>query len=416
MTERLVVTSAVVVVPPEDQWGQIQQIRQKHDKAYSRWMPHINMLYPFVPDAAFDAAVGRIQKAVSHLQPFTVTFQEQSFFEHGPSSCTLFANPTTNPPEALQTLEKALVEAFPLCTDLSTREGGFHPHLTLGQWRGKAATEAFMRTSKWSPITFTVSEIHFISRTAATPFSIKKTVRLGESSTSTSVLPVLEETSHDEPTQEETVESTETSAEKPETSTESAAATPEPTTSTAVSTKPTPPPPVKQTPKFTRVGADPIACEDAPEKRCVSKVHSWLVRNPNQRPKTREKFVQTIKKFCICSYQVTEDHLVKHLKDVNLLHTNGDKVNIAKRAVRASELHGPTTETAHPEILALFELKAREWCLSQQFPPKTRAPLMNAIQQLTKHRESIPPHTILDTLISDGYITETEAHDLTYTF
>lgn len=39
-----VVSSAVVVMPPESQWTQIQDIRAKHDKSYVRWMPHINLV------------------------------------------------------------------------------------------------------------------------------------------------------------------------------------------------------------------------------------------------------------------------------------------------------------------------------------------------------------------------------------
>lgn len=42
-----VVSSAIIVAPPENLWGPIQAIRQEHDKAYERWMPHINLIYPF---------------------------------------------------------------------------------------------------------------------------------------------------------------------------------------------------------------------------------------------------------------------------------------------------------------------------------------------------------------------------------
>jgi len=42
-------TSAIVVSPPPQAWEPIQDIRVKHDKAYSRWMPHINLIFPFVP-------------------------------------------------------------------------------------------------------------------------------------------------------------------------------------------------------------------------------------------------------------------------------------------------------------------------------------------------------------------------------
>lgn len=37
-------TTAVVIIPPENLWPSIQAIRVKYDKAYSRWMPHINLV------------------------------------------------------------------------------------------------------------------------------------------------------------------------------------------------------------------------------------------------------------------------------------------------------------------------------------------------------------------------------------
>ena len=49
MNGRKVVTSAIIVSPPKDTWGPIQDIRLKFDKAYKRWMPHINLIYPFFP-------------------------------------------------------------------------------------------------------------------------------------------------------------------------------------------------------------------------------------------------------------------------------------------------------------------------------------------------------------------------------
>lgn len=43
MSTQKVVTSAVVVVPPQSLWPQIQEIRKVHDKAFGRWPPHINL-------------------------------------------------------------------------------------------------------------------------------------------------------------------------------------------------------------------------------------------------------------------------------------------------------------------------------------------------------------------------------------
>lgn len=47
-----VVKSALVVMPPPEAWIAIQRVRMVHDKSYYRWPPHLNVLYPFLPDDA----------------------------------------------------------------------------------------------------------------------------------------------------------------------------------------------------------------------------------------------------------------------------------------------------------------------------------------------------------------------------
>lgn len=38
-----VTKSAIVIMPPQSTWDPIQDIRKVHDRAYARWMPHINL-------------------------------------------------------------------------------------------------------------------------------------------------------------------------------------------------------------------------------------------------------------------------------------------------------------------------------------------------------------------------------------
>jgi hypothetical protein len=49
--------TAVAVVPPREVWGPIQAIREKHDRQFRRWSPHINLLYPFYPPERFEQAL-----------------------------------------------------------------------------------------------------------------------------------------------------------------------------------------------------------------------------------------------------------------------------------------------------------------------------------------------------------------------
>jgi len=48
--------SALIIKPPETLWPQIQAIRKEKDKAYERWMPHVNMSFPFVEPETFKEA------------------------------------------------------------------------------------------------------------------------------------------------------------------------------------------------------------------------------------------------------------------------------------------------------------------------------------------------------------------------
>ena len=69
-----------------------------HDKGYVRWMPHINLVYPFIPDndngRNFLDASKKIQDALSDVEPFRVRFTKDTFkyFMHR-KSCTLWLKP-----------------------------------------------------------------------------------------------------------------------------------------------------------------------------------------------------------------------------------------------------------------------------------------------------------------------------------
>ena len=45
--QKKVFHTALIMAPPPDVIESIQKIRQEHDKAYERWMPHINLAFPF---------------------------------------------------------------------------------------------------------------------------------------------------------------------------------------------------------------------------------------------------------------------------------------------------------------------------------------------------------------------------------
>ncbi|MCK6508790.1 RNA repair domain-containing protein [Myxococcota bacterium] len=184
--------SALIVIPPPDLWEPIQAIRQKHDKSYRRWMPHLNLVYGFVESVLFPDAIKAIQAALAQVKPFEVSFSQMRSFRHGKSD-TIWLEPSVEPSRDLHRLQSALQALFPLCDEQSHRSrSGYTPHLSLGQLRGDARGE-LQKTLQgwqlsWRPVRFVVDHVALICRKGEAPFEVqervffggKRTIYLGE--------------------------------------------------------------------------------------------------------------------------------------------------------------------------------------------------------------------------------------------
>jgi 2'-5' RNA ligase len=171
--------TAVAVVPPEEVGGPIQMIRRRHDRQVNRWMPHVNLLYPFRPRAELPEAAPRLLAACGPVAPFTVSLGELRYFRHGSGSCTLWLAP--EPAEALRRLQEALQAAFPDCDDLSRFPAGFTPHLSVGQFRSAADCERVQAELQraWRPIQFRLGEVSVLARGPDGPFEVECRIALG---------------------------------------------------------------------------------------------------------------------------------------------------------------------------------------------------------------------------------------------
>eukprot|EP00741_Cyanophora_paradoxa_P020508 tig00000227_g19795.t1 len=134
-------TSALCIIPPEELWEPIQSIRRTHDKQINRWMPHINVAYPFCGARSFPRAAEALATELASVPPFRVRLEAFGYFEHGARSSTVWLRPDADPPGSLQALQAAVVRAIPPMDDLSARFGEFRPHLSVGQFRGRRDAE-----------------------------------------------------------------------------------------------------------------------------------------------------------------------------------------------------------------------------------------------------------------------------------
>jgi poly(A) polymerase len=175
--------AAVVLIPPEELWGPIETMRSQHDRNYERWMPHVTLLYPFVPEEHFAEAEPLITEALKELAPFQVTLTGFSHFEHR-GSVTAWLRPEDRPHGALKALQAALEAALPQCDEQGRKsERGFTPHLSVGQLPRSSPAE-IRRTlgaweRDWKPLTFEVREVCLISRRGDIPFEVRRRVPLG---------------------------------------------------------------------------------------------------------------------------------------------------------------------------------------------------------------------------------------------
>ncbi|NNB94346.1 DUF504 domain-containing protein [Corallococcus exiguus] len=175
----LVHHTALVLIPPDDVWGPIQALRKKHDAKFQRWMPHITLLYPFVPEEDFETAEAILLDALQGVEPFDVTLSTFGHFEHR-ANATAWLRPDDQPSDALAALHAKLVAALPECA--SSAHGGFTPHLSVGQLPLSAD---IVRTlgewqRAWRPLKFRVGELCLIRRKGDTPFEVIRRIPLAQ--------------------------------------------------------------------------------------------------------------------------------------------------------------------------------------------------------------------------------------------
>ena len=157
--------TAVVIIPPEDVWGPIQAIRQKHDKKVGRWMPHITLVYPFLPRSRFGRAAEELGAACKAVKPFDVELAQVRHFAHGKGYFTLWLAP--EPEEPILDLHASLLGCA-ACEEFYSERALIHftPHLSVGQARGMGNMVTLLEELQagWTPIRFRVSSVHLIWR------------------------------------------------------------------------------------------------------------------------------------------------------------------------------------------------------------------------------------------------------------
>jgi len=173
-----VYNSAVVIIPPHHCLEPIQSIRKKYDRHIQRWMPHVNLFYPFRSKIEYDSLEERFSEFCSKIEPMEIKLLKFKSFNHGHEHYTVWLEP--EPTNFLINLQLKLLSMVPDCNDVNKHKGGFTPHLSVGQVNGRDALQNLLRSlqSNWGGLKFILHEIFFISRenSIQSEFKIERTI------------------------------------------------------------------------------------------------------------------------------------------------------------------------------------------------------------------------------------------------
>ena len=164
-------TTALALVVKGKFCDKINEVRCIHDRAYPRWPPHINFLFPFVEMEQFPDITERLNKVFKDFGKFNLIFNQLNYFSQG-KNVTFHLRVAND--EKLQELFNKIQEALP---EIKPKHDKFEPHLTLGQCK-KSEVDNVLDTlrANWLGFGFTVevSDIVILNRSKTdknVPFS-----------------------------------------------------------------------------------------------------------------------------------------------------------------------------------------------------------------------------------------------------
>ncbi|KAF3402650.1 Nuclear poly [Talaromyces pinophilus] len=161
--------TALCIIPPAHLTQDINRLRALYDKAYEKWPPHINLIYPFVDpeDLPHVVEIMRSTLAKNKTWPFQFVVDKAGFFTHKRHR-TIYTTSSGKGREEVKTIRRDVLSA------LGQADTHFQPHLTIGQSEANDESDLEYLISKASLlplVEWEVSEVVILIREKTAAFS-----------------------------------------------------------------------------------------------------------------------------------------------------------------------------------------------------------------------------------------------------
>jgi len=179
--------TALVCIPPQKYWYTIEAIREKHDKDFNYWGPHIDIFSPFIGSRTYNDDLMEFTDEVlrpicGQMKPFRVNLDKFGTFNKPREQASEFwVGPDRV--NGFVALFKSIRESLPK-TVAEKNRSFYQPHLTLGQFRDKRVMDKVVQYTKqcwWRPIPWKVDRIYVVQKYAYTNgMVVKDVLHLGD--------------------------------------------------------------------------------------------------------------------------------------------------------------------------------------------------------------------------------------------
>jgi hypothetical protein len=122
--------TALCIIPPKHLWPTFDGLRSLYDKAYEKWPPHLNLVYPFVRVENISEAASLIASQIQHvsLHAIQVRLNAVDIFPHKHDNTIFIYDNDEERASHIQQLRNAALEALGHTSPTNHRM-----HLTIGQ-------------------------------------------------------------------------------------------------------------------------------------------------------------------------------------------------------------------------------------------------------------------------------------------